>query len=97
MNLLSGDYKNDAENEYGTVDGEKPYAVVEKEERDQLLADINDAFEDEDEDDFMTKKEKTKADPEEAPIQLPDLKSNPEDFLLSFLNNEAWIQRRTTR
>lgn len=97
MNLLSGDYKNDAENEYGTVDGEKPYAVVEKEERDQLLADINDAFEDEDEDDFMTKKEKTKADPEEAPIQLPDLKSNPEDFLLSFLNNEAWIPKKNDK
>ncbi|GEQ67166.1 hypothetical protein JCM33374_g829 [Metschnikowia sp. JCM 33374] len=97
MNLLSGDYKNDQENEYGTVDGEKPYAVVEREERDKLLADINDAFEDEDEDDFMTKKEKTKADPEDAPIQLPDSKAHPEDFLSSFLSNEAWIPKKNDK
>ncbi|KAM9924269.1 hypothetical protein OXX80_011272, partial [Metschnikowia pulcherrima] len=50
MNLLSGDYKADNDNEYGTVDGEKPYAVVEREERDKLLADINDAFENEEDD-----------------------------------------------
>ncbi|OBA16997.1 Krr1-domain-containing protein [Metschnikowia bicuspidata var. bicuspidata NRRL YB-4993] len=97
MNLLSGDYKNEPESEYGTVDGEKPYAMVEREERNKLLADINDAFEDEDEDDFIKKKEKSQAGPEEAPIPLPDLKAHPEDFLLSFLGNEAWIPKKNDK
>ncbi|KAF8005506.1 hypothetical protein HF325_000963 [Metschnikowia pulcherrima] len=99
MNLLSGDYKADNDNEYGTVDGEKPYAVVEREERDKLLADINDAFknEEDDEGDFMTKKEAKKSGPEDAPVQLPDLKAHPEDFLLSFLSNEAWIPKKNDK
>lgn len=99
MNLLSGDYKADNDNEYGTVDGEKPYAVVEREERDKLLADINDAFENEEDDegDFMTKKEAKKSGPEDAPVQLPDLKAHPEDFLLSFLSNEAWIPKKNDK
>ena len=99
MNLLSGDYKADNDNEYGTVDGEKPYAVVEREERDKLLADINDAFENEEDDegDFMKKKESKKSGPEDAPVQLPDLKAHPEDFLLSFLSNEAWIPKKNDK
>ena len=99
MNLLSGDYKADNDNEYGTVDGEKPYAVVEREERDKLLADINDAFENEEDDegDFMTKKEAKNSGPEDAPVQLPDLKAHPEDFLLSFLSNEAWIPKKNDK
>ncbi|KAM9929023.1 hypothetical protein OXX59_001463 [Metschnikowia pulcherrima] len=99
MNLLSGDYKADNDNEYGTVDGEKPYAVVEREERDKLLADINDAFENEEDDegDFMKKKESKKSGPEDAPVQLPDSKAHPEDFLSSFLSNEAWIPKKNDK
>lgn len=51
INLLSGGYRDEDEggtNEYGSIDGEKPFAVAQREERDQLLSDIKDAFRDED-------------------------------------------------
>lgn len=96
MNLLSGDYKNDDdENEYGTVDGEKPYAVAEREERNKLIDDIKNAFndddaEDEDDDGFLKKKESTKVESALAP-KLPDPNTNSEEFLSSFINSQAWI------
>lgn len=97
LNLLSGDYKNDEnDNEYGTVDGEKPYVVTEREERNKLLDDIKSAFnvdednEDEDDDGFLKKKEKKKADKDE-PVNLPDPEKNSEEFLSTFLNSQAWI------
>lgn len=96
MNLLSGDYKNDDdENEYGTVDGEKPYAVAEREERNKLIDDIKNAFndddaEDEDDDGFLKKKESSKIESALAP-KLPDPNTNSEEFLSSFINSQAWI------
>lgn len=93
MNLLSGDYKNDEENEYGTVDGEKPFVVTEREERNKLLSDIKNAFdedgEDED-DDFLTKK-KVPTKRADNRVQLPDPKANAEEFLSSFLDSKAWV------
>lgn len=103
LNLLSGDYKNDEndenenENEYGTVDGEKPYVVTEREERNKLLEDIKSAFnvddednEDENEDGFLKKKEKKKVASEDA-VRLPDPEKNSDEFLSTFINSQAWI------
>lgn len=100
LNLLSGDYKNDENvNEYGTVDGEKPYVVTEREERNKLLDDIKSAFnddeneEDGDEDDgFLKKKEKKTVNREDLiKLQLPDPEKNSDEFLSTFLNSQAWI------
>lgn len=100
--LLSGDYKDDTEdNEYGTVDGEKPYTVVEREERNKLISDIKDAFKgddsdnDDEEDTFLQKKETTHQ--KEESVQLPDPNANAEEFLSSFLSNEAWIPRKNDK
>lgn len=99
LNLLSGDYKNDdndhlEQNEYGTVDGEKPFVVVEREERNKLLEDIKSAFNDEDggqDDEFLKKKENTQVESDTEPLLLPDPNINSEQFLSSFINSQAWI------
>lgn len=98
MNLLSGNYKNDDEDSetYNTVDGEKPYTVEQRDERNQLLSDINNAFsgdeqENEEEDDFLKKKDSSHKDVNEAHISLPDPNSNQEEFLNSFIGQRAWI------
>lgn len=97
MNLLSGDYKNDEDNEYGTVDGEKPYAVAERDERNQLLDDIKNAFdqdeEGEDDDGFLTKK-KASSIQEDKTVALPDPEKNAQEFLSAFLDNQAWIPKK---
>lgn len=97
MNLISGDFKNDDENDntYGTVDGEKPFVVTEREERNQLLSDIKNAFSDDDNEDdsddgFLKKKdnkEKTKV----PKVSLPDPSNDEQGFLNAFLDNQAWI------
>lgn len=99
MNLLDGGYKNDDENEYGTVDneygtvdGEKPYTIKQKEEKDQILSEINKAFSDEEEDDFLQKKER-KREIIDIPI-LPDPNQNSEGFLTAFLDNQSWIPKK---
>lgn len=97
MNLLSGDYKNledGASNEYGTVDGEKPYVVAEREERNKLLDDIKNAFDDEegDDDGFLKKKKSTKADKKSTP--LPDPSKDANVFLSAFIDNQAWIPKK---
>lgn len=101
MNLLSGDYKNDEnDNEYGTVDGEKPFVVTEREERNQLLSDINNAFNDEDdeEEDFLQKKEITRADLiAQASKALPDPEKDQHAFLSAFLDNQAWIPKKNDK
>lgn len=98
MNLLSGDYKNlEDENEYGTVDGEKPFVVQEREERNQLLDDIKSAFDndgEEDDDDFMTKKEAVRRPGEFQVTRLPDPTQNAEEFLSAFLDKQAWIPKK---
>lgn len=106
MNLLSGSFKDDDEeerNEYGTVDGEKPYAVAEREERNQLLDDIKNAFEGEGEDDnesddgFLKKKENTTSRLDEVGPALPDPSKDPKDFLSAFLDNQAWIPKKNDK
>lgn len=98
MNLLSGGYKDDdeGENEYGTVDGEKPFVVAEREERNQLLSDIKNAVEDgsdDDDDEFLVKKGKKEEDEDIHVTKLPDA-SNQEEFLRSFFDQQAWIPRK---
>ncbi|KAJ9090972.1 hypothetical protein QFC19_009318 [Naganishia cerealis] len=99
MNLLSGGYKDadEDENEYGTVDGEKPFVVAEREERNQLLSDIKNAVEDgsdDDDDDFLVKKGNKEDDEEDIHVtKLPDA-SNQEEFLKSFFDQQAWIPRK---
>lgn len=94
--LLLGDYKNDdEENEFGTVDGEKPFVITEREERNQLLDDIKNAFdgeeENDDEDDgFMKKKEKLKTSKEIESL-LPDPTKSAQEFLGAFLDRKAWV------
>lgn len=101
LNLLSGDYKNDEDeehgNEYGTVDGEKPYVVTEREERNKLLEDIKSAFagdddnnNDDDGDDFLKKKVNSQTETKES-VRLPNPEKNSEEFLSAFLNSQAWI------
>lgn len=103
QNLLSGDFKHeDDENEYGTVDGEKPFVVTEREERNQLLSDIKSAFDDDEDDDgsdddFLKKKESKKDDIEKPKTVLPDPEKNQEAFLNAFLDNQAWIPKKNDK
>lgn len=98
MNLLSGDYKEDEENQYGTVDGEKPFSLIQKEEKDQLLSEIKNAFEndvdsDDEDDEFLTKKtNETESQPQQTP--LPDPEKNSEEFLKAFLDTQSWIPKK---
>lgn len=100
MNLLSGDYKtNEDENEYGTIDGEKPFVVTEREERNNLLSDIKSAFkegddDESDDDEFMTKKEPSTSIAKETKLSLPDPTKNQDAFLSAFLDNQAWIPQK---
>lgn len=102
MNLLSGGYKDadEDENEYGTVDGEKPFVVAEREERNQLLSDIKNAVgdgSDDDDDDFLVKKGNKEGDEEDIHVtKLPDV-SNQEEFLKSFFDQQAWIPRKNDK
>lgn len=104
MNLLSGGYKEDDEGEFDTVDGEKPFAVAQRDERNQLLDDIKNAFDedgDEDEeDDFIKKKEpvvNSSHENEERQIsRLPDPK-NEKEFLSAFLDKQAWIPKKNDK
>lgn len=94
MNILAGGDNDD--NEYGTVDGEKPYVVEQKEEKDQLLKDIHGAFsDDDDEDDFLKKKEPTVQ--KEDKVVLPDPEKDSSAFLEAFIDNQAWIPRKNDK
>lgn len=107
MNLLSGDYKNDdddEENEFGTVDGEKPFVVTEREERNQLLSDIKNAFQGDDEDDddddgFLTKKAaKSRREVlDESNGSLPDPNKDENEFLSAFVDKKAWIPKENDK
>lgn len=93
--LLLGDYKKD-ENEFDTVDGEKPFVVTEREERNRLLDDIKNAFdgeEAEDDDEFLKKKEKSEAAESDPASELPDPTKNAEGFLSAFLDRKAWVPK----
>ncbi|CCF56278.1 hypothetical protein KAFR_0A08440 [Kazachstania africana CBS 2517] len=97
MNILSGSVGEDEE-EHETVDGKQSFVSQQKEERAQLLNEINNAFddekedEDEGEDDFLTKKVPTKM--REEKVHLPDPTRNEEDFLDAFVNSQAWIPQK---
>ncbi|KAK6461708.1 KRI1-like family C-terminal-domain-containing protein [Scheffersomyces coipomensis] len=107
--LLSKSYQDEdeEENEYGTVDGEKPFVVQEREERDQLLEDIKKAFEDDveedddqdDDDDGFLKKKDTRrvVVQEEESNVLPDPENNEEEFLRAFIDNRAWIPKKSDK
>lgn len=106
QNLLSGDYmrdEDDGEGEYNTVDGEKPFVVTEREERNQLLDDIKNAFHDENGDDdddddmLLKKKEHSEHDNGEEHTKLPDPEKNAEGFLSAFLDSKAWIPSATDK
>lgn len=87
MNLLSGGYKDES------VDGEKPFVVTEREDRNQLLADIKLAFSDEEDGDFLQRKLRTRP---EAESVLPDPR-NEEEFLSAFVDKKAWIPTPSDR
>lgn len=82
MNLLSGNGE----------DGEKPFAVQQKEDRERLVAEIHGALgegEDEDEDDgFLTKRKEER---EVTALSMPDPSANENEFLQAFLDNKAWL------
>ncbi|KAG2730980.1 hypothetical protein G9P44_006129 [Scheffersomyces stipitis] len=105
QNLLSGGYKDeDEDNEYGTIDGEKPFVVTQREERDQLLADIKSAFneeedEEDDDEDFLKKKEEAAnhIHPDRQVTRLPDPNENEQGFLEAFVNDRAWIPKKNDK
>ncbi|ODV77047.1 Krr1-domain-containing protein [Suhomyces tanzawaensis NRRL Y-17324] len=102
MNLLSGNYKDDDDEEFNTVDGEKPFVVTQREERNQLLSDIKNAFDEEeedDDDDFLKKVEpKEKSRNEELKsIRLPNPNEDGNEFLKAFLDNQAWIPSKNDK
>ncbi|KAG5421458.1 kri1 [Candida metapsilosis] len=96
QNLMDGSFKEFDENE--TVDGVKSFATEQKEERDKLLNDINDAFDDEegddeDDDGFLKKKEK-KEEAKEPAQSLPDPEKDQNAFLSAFLDQKAWVPKK---
>ncbi|CAK7897410.1 protein Kri1p [[Candida] anglica] len=106
MNLLSGGFKEEDEeeegNEFGTVDGEKPFVVTEREERNKLLEDIKGAFEtgegsddDGSDDDFLKKKESKPQSRREIidETSLPDPNKDSSEFLSAFVDKQAWIPK----
>ncbi|RLV90071.1 Protein KRI1 [Spathaspora sp. JA1] len=92
--LLSGSYQD----EETTVDGEKSYNTMQREDRDQLLQDIKQAFNEDDEDDeedFLHKKEKPREEVTDIPVKkLPNPAQDPDSFLSAFLDNQAWIPKK---
>lgn len=106
MNLLDGGYKEFDEKE--TVDGQKSFAAVQKEEKDQILAEIKNAFNEEmeeneqdgeDDDDGFLKKKKPKEKKKEEEVvapgsNLPDPQKDQQGFLSAFLDQQAWIPKK---
>ncbi|RCK64628.1 Protein KRI1 [Candida viswanathii] len=108
MQLLDGGYKEFDESE--TVDGQKSFVAAQQEEKDQLLAEIKNAFNEEmeqnqdeydddgDDDGFLKKKErKEKKDEEEVVVpgsNLPDPSKDQQGFLSAFLDQQAWIPKK---
>lgn len=71
---------------------EKTYVEMQKEDRDELLAEIDKQVQDSDEeDDFLQKK--TPAAPEVKKTVLPDPEKDLEKFLQEYLAQNAWIPR----
>ncbi|KAH3660534.1 hypothetical protein OGAPHI_007120 [Ogataea philodendri] len=70
-------------------EGEKPYALQQQEDKSKLLSEINTAFSDDDNDDFLQKKEIQRE--VKAEKLLPDPQQDGEKFLEAYLENAAWI------
>ncbi|GMF98444.1 unnamed protein product [[Candida] boidinii] len=95
MNLLSGSaFQDEDGEERDWEEGEKPFAVQQKEEKENLLSEINKQFgtdggdeddNDDEEDDFLKKKEKPvksqRLGDDNDDDQLPDPEQNSEEFL----------------
>lgn len=97
-NLLASNEENDE-----SIDGEKPYAIQQKEDKENLVKEIHNALgsgddSDDDDDNFLIKKEKkTAIDTSKplAPIILPDPeKEGKEKFLEAFMENHAWLPNK---
>lgn len=95
---------NEDENDnFTSVDGEKPYAVQQREDKENLVKEIHNALggdeaedEDDDDDGFLVKKDK-KIEVEDKslpPISLPDPKEDGEKFLEAFMENHAWLPNK---
>lgn len=89
--------------EFKSIDGEKPYAAQQKEDRENLIKEIHNALGDDsdnegddDDDDFLIKKEKKveKIDSAIAPVVMPDPEQDGEKFLEAFMENHAWLPNK---
>ncbi|OWB56521.1 hypothetical protein B5S28_g2426 [[Candida] boidinii] len=109
MNLLSGTaFQDEDGEERDWEEGEKPFAVQQKEEKENLLSEINKQFgadgddndnDNDDEDDFLKKKEKpvkskNQDDDNDDDDELPDPEQNSEEFLQQYLNKHAWVSKK---
>lgn len=81
MKLLSGNHNDDEE--------EKPFVETQRDERNQILSEINQAVgeESDDEQDLFTKKNRTEIERK----LLPDPDKNQDQFLNEFVGSQAWI------
>ncbi|KAG0672224.1 KRRI-Interacting protein 1 [Maudiozyma exigua] len=117
MNLLSGHVASDGEEEeyaeetsnskdLKTIDGKPSFVAMQRDERNKLLSEINDAFDanetdaksaddsDNDDDGFLKKKEKKESTEDDNDnIVLPD-PANEDEFLNEFMGNQAWLPRK---
>ncbi|CDO94522.1 unnamed protein product [Kluyveromyces dobzhanskii CBS 2104] len=106
MNLLNGNVNDEEEDEleFQTVDGKQSFASQQREERTQLLSEIKNAFNedekedeaDDDEGDFLKKKEPKKGKSANE-FKLPDPQVDDEKFLDEFVNQQAWIPKKGDR
>ncbi|KAM3162269.1 KRI1-like protein [Lachancea thermotolerans] len=105
MNILSGDaLKDEDDEEMQTVDGKQSFVAQQKEEKDQLLEEIQDQFaekegsgdDSEDEGDFLVKKAPSKAQ-KVSDTSLPNPEVDDEKFLEAFVSKHAWIPKEGDR
>lgn len=109
MNILSGNALKDDdeldEDELETVDGKQSFVSQQREERQQLLNEINNAFDgddqkseeendDEDDDGFLKKKEKKMEVSKADPLREIDPNKDEDKFLEEFVNQHAWIPKK---
>ena len=90
MNILAG---GDNADENEDEDGEKPFAIQQKEDRERLVSEIHGALggddeEEDDEEDFLVKRKEER---DVKPIDLPDPGKNEDEFLQAFLDTKGWL------
>ena len=116
MNLLSGHVGSDDEDEgesgegkdHKTIDGKPSFVAQQRDERNKLLSEINDAFDGDDngddndnsdDDDGFLKKKEPKAEDKDAKVTgtaLPD-PQNEDAFLDEFMGQQAWMPKEGDR